>query len=45
MRYYERLGLLVPAGRHGLRRTYRPEAVDRVASDRQRARPVSPSPS
>ncbi|MFF3015311.1 MerR family transcriptional regulator [Streptomyces sp. NPDC057939] len=31
LRYYERLGLLEPAGRHGLRRTYRPGAVDRVA--------------
>ncbi|MFE5677747.1 MerR family transcriptional regulator [Streptomyces erythrochromogenes] len=31
LRYYERLGLLAPEGRHGLRRTYRPEAVDRVA--------------
>ncbi|MEV7174440.1 MerR family transcriptional regulator [Streptomyces sp. NPDC093224] len=31
LRYYERLGLLAPEGRHGLRRTYRPDAVDRVA--------------
>ncbi|MEU6314687.1 MerR family transcriptional regulator [Streptomyces sp. NPDC047014] len=31
LRYYERLGLLEPEGRNGLRRTYRPEAVDRVA--------------
>ncbi|MEJ8635133.1 MULTISPECIES: MerR family transcriptional regulator [Streptomyces] len=31
LRYYERLGLVEPAGRHGLRRTYRPEVLDRVA--------------
>lgn len=31
LRYYERIGLLTPAGRAGLRRTYRPEAIDRVA--------------
>ncbi|MFI5492398.1 MerR family transcriptional regulator [Actinoplanes sp. NPDC051859] len=31
LRYYERVGLLEPAGRHGIRRTYRPDAVDRVA--------------
>lgn len=31
LRYYERLGLLASSGRNGLRRTYRPEAVDRVA--------------
>ncbi|MFJ6726301.1 MerR family transcriptional regulator [Streptomyces sp. NPDC091281] len=31
LRYYERLGLLTPYGRDGLRRTYRPEALDRVA--------------
>jgi DNA-binding transcriptional MerR regulator len=31
LRYYERLGLLEPAGRHGLRRTYRPDAIDRIA--------------
>lgn len=31
LRYYERLGLLSPAGRAGLRRTYRPDAIDRVA--------------
>ncbi|MEU6083953.1 MerR family transcriptional regulator [Streptomyces sp. NPDC047108] len=31
LRYYERLGLLEPAGRNGLRRTYRPDALDRVA--------------
>ncbi|MFD4570750.1 MerR family transcriptional regulator [Streptomyces sp. NPDC058417] len=31
LRYYERLGLLTPCGRDGLRRIYRPEAVDRVA--------------
>ncbi|MGI5447804.1 MerR family transcriptional regulator [Streptomyces sp. CA-243310] len=31
LRYYERLGLVESAGRNGLRRTYRPEAVDRMA--------------
>ncbi|MFG2193397.1 MerR family transcriptional regulator [Streptomyces sp. NPDC048639] len=31
LRYYERLGLLEPAGRNGLRRTYRPDALDRIA--------------
>lgn len=31
LRYYERLGLLEPAGRNGLRRTYAPDAVDRLA--------------
>lgn len=31
LRYWERLGLLDPAGRNGLRRTYEPAAVDRVA--------------
>jgi DNA-binding transcriptional MerR regulator len=31
LRYYERLGLLEPAGRNGLRRTYTPDAIDRVA--------------
>lgn len=31
LRYYERMGLLTPAGRAGLRRTYRPDAIDRVA--------------
>jgi DNA-binding transcriptional MerR regulator len=31
LRYYERLGLLEPAGRNGLRRTYRPDAIDRIA--------------
>lgn len=31
LRYYERLGLLAPAGRNGLRRTYAPDAIDRLA--------------
>lgn len=31
LRYYERLGLLEPTGRNGLRRTYAPEAIDRLA--------------
>jgi DNA-binding transcriptional MerR regulator len=31
LRYYERLGLLEPAGRNGLRRTYAPNAIDRIA--------------
>jgi len=31
LRFYERMGLLQPAGRNGLRRTYRPDALDRVA--------------
>ncbi|MER5966340.1 MerR family transcriptional regulator [Streptomyces sp. NPDC002057] len=31
LRYYERLGLVTPAGRNGLRRTYPPEALDRIA--------------
>ncbi|MFJ7058678.1 MerR family transcriptional regulator [Streptomyces griseobrunneus] len=31
LRFYERMGLLRPAGRNGLRRTYRPDALDRVA--------------
>ncbi|MFB7029842.1 MULTISPECIES: MerR family transcriptional regulator [unclassified Streptomyces] len=31
LRFYERLGLLEPAGRNGLRRTYGPDALDRVA--------------
>ncbi|MFI9645530.1 MerR family transcriptional regulator [Streptomyces sp. NPDC052040] len=31
LRYYERLGLLSPVGRNGLRRAYGPEALDRVA--------------
>jgi DNA-binding transcriptional MerR regulator len=31
LRYYERLGLLEPAGRNGLRRTYAPSAIDRIA--------------
>ncbi len=31
LRFYEKRGLLAPAGRNGLRRTYRPEALDRLA--------------
>ncbi|MFE2530140.1 MerR family transcriptional regulator [Streptomyces sp. NPDC059382] len=31
LRYYERLGLVESAGRNGLRRSYRPEVVDRMA--------------
>ncbi|MEU6488426.1 MerR family transcriptional regulator [Streptomyces sp. NPDC046887] len=31
LRYYERLGLLEPAGRRGQRRTYAPSAIDRIA--------------
>ena len=31
LRYYERLGLLESDGRNGLRRTYRPEVIDRIA--------------
>lgn len=31
LRYYERLGLLEPAGRNGLRRTYPRSAIDRLA--------------
>jgi DNA-binding transcriptional MerR regulator len=31
LRYYERLGLLSPAGRAGGRRTYAPSAAERVA--------------
>lgn len=31
LRFYERSGLVAPSGRAGLRRTYRPDAIDRVA--------------
>jgi DNA-binding transcriptional MerR regulator len=31
LRFYERRGLIAPAGRNGLRRTYEPEALDRLA--------------
>ncbi|WP_280358331.1 MerR family transcriptional regulator [Nocardia otitidiscaviarum] len=31
MRYYEQQGLIVSAGRNGLRRTYEPEVVPRLA--------------
>jgi DNA-binding transcriptional MerR regulator len=31
LRYYERLGLIEPAGRNGLRRAYDPTVVDRLA--------------
>jgi DNA-binding transcriptional MerR regulator len=31
LRFYERRGLLAPAGRNGLRRTYRPDVLDRLA--------------
>lgn len=30
LRFYERKGLIEPDGRNGLRRTYRPETVDRL---------------
>lgn len=31
LRFYERRGLVSPAGRNGLRRTYRPDVLDRLA--------------
>lgn len=31
LRFYEKRGLITPAGRNGLRRTYRPEVVERLA--------------
>jgi DNA-binding transcriptional MerR regulator len=31
LRYYERRGLIEPVGRNGLRRTYAPEVIDRLA--------------
>jgi len=31
LRFYEKRGLIAPAGRNGLRRTYRPEVLDRLA--------------
>ena len=31
LRYYEQLGLITPAGRSGLRRTYDPAVLDRLA--------------
>ncbi|WP_198653205.1 MerR family transcriptional regulator [Actinocorallia populi] len=31
LRFYERRGLISPAGRNGLRRTYRPDVLDRLA--------------
>lgn len=31
LRYYEKRGLIESAGRNGLRRTYRPEVLDRLA--------------
>lgn len=31
LRFYEKRGLVEPAGRNGLRRTYRPEVLDRLA--------------
>jgi DNA-binding transcriptional MerR regulator len=31
LRYYERLDLVAPAGRNGLRRTYDPDVIDRIA--------------
>ena len=30
LRFYEKRGLIVPAGRNGLRRTYRPEVLKRL---------------
>ena len=31
LRYYEQRGLIAPAGRHGLRRAFRPEVMDRLS--------------
>ena len=31
LRFYEKRGLITPAGRNGLRRTYRPEVLQRLA--------------
>ncbi|WP_329234203.1 MerR family transcriptional regulator [Actinoallomurus sp. NBC_01490] len=31
LRFYEKKGLIAPAGRNGLRRTYRPDVLDRLA--------------
>ncbi|MER7728036.1 MerR family transcriptional regulator [Streptomyces sp. NPDC096323] len=31
LRFYERKGLIAPAGRNGLRRTYHPDVLDRLA--------------
>jgi DNA-binding transcriptional MerR regulator len=31
LRFYEKKGLIAPAGRNGLRRIYRPEVLDRLA--------------
>src|SRR6187551_1578754 len=31
LRFYEKRGLLTPAGRNGLRRTYRPDVLERLA--------------
>ena len=31
LRFYEKKGLITPAGRNGLRRTYRPEVLERLA--------------
>lgn len=31
LRYYERRGLIEPVGRNGLRRTYAPDVIDRLA--------------
>lgn len=32
LRYYEHLGLITSAGRHGLRRIYDPQVIDRLAT-------------
>lgn len=31
LRFYEKKGLIAPAGRNGLRRSYRPDVLDRLA--------------
>ncbi|MGW0478053.1 MerR family transcriptional regulator [Nonomuraea sp. NPDC003214] len=31
LRYYEKQGFIAPAGRNGLRRSYRPDVLDRLA--------------
>ncbi|HEX6357833.1 MerR family transcriptional regulator [Actinophytocola sp.] len=31
LRFYEKRGLIAPAGRNGLRRTYQPDVLDRLA--------------